>query len=86
MQTLRKPPTTLLDELCLMQEWAGILLPDLACLRNMSRGVMAYAALLIQEGHPQEAEALIRTAPVPGEQLGATSRLIIDLLVADTLG
>ena len=85
LQTLRKPPTTLLDELCLMQEWAGILLPDLACLRNMSRGVMAYAALLIQEGHPQEAEALIRTAPVAGEQLGATSRLIIDLLVADAM-
>jgi hypothetical protein len=82
---LRKPPTTLLDELCLVQEWAGILLPDLAPMRNMSRGVMAYAALLIKEGHPQEAEVLVRTAPVAGVQLGAAGRLIIDLLVADAM-
>jgi len=82
---LRKPPTTLLDELCLVQEWAGILLPDLAPMRNMSRGVMAYAALLIKEGHPQEAEALIRTAPVAAVQVGAAGRLIIDLLVADAM-
>ena len=54
-------------------------------MRNMSRGVMAYAALLITEGRPQEAEALIRTAPVAGAQLGATSRLLIELLVADSM-
>jgi hypothetical protein len=79
---LRKSPTTLLDELCLVEEWAGTLLPDLAPMRNMSRGVMAYAALLIKEGHPREAEALIRTAPIASEQVGATSRLLIELLVA----
>ena len=67
------------------RDWAGALLPDLARMRNMSRGIMAYAALLIKEGHPQEAEALIRTAPVAGVQLGATSRIVIDLLVADAM-
>jgi hypothetical protein len=83
--SLEKPPTTLREELSLIARWAAILLPDLACMRNVSRGVMAYAALLIKEGHPEEAETLIRMAPIGGEQVGAASRTLIDLLVANAM-
>jgi hypothetical protein len=82
---LRNSPRTLLDELQVIMEWEGTLLPDLAIMRNMTRGIMAYAALRIHEDHPQQAEELIRTAPIAGAQIGANSRSVIDLLLADAM-
>jgi hypothetical protein len=82
LATLHPPPDTLLLEMQAVKEWAGVLLPDLSKMRNMTRGIMAYSRLLIQEGHPQEAEKLIQTSGVPGAQVGADCRLVIELLVA----
>jgi hypothetical protein len=82
LAALHPRPDTLLLEMQAVKGWAGMLLADLSKMRNMTRGIMAYSRLLIREGHPQEAEELIRTAPVPGAQFGSDCRLVIELLVA----
>jgi hypothetical protein len=79
---LRRTPDTLLGEMGQISVAAGQLLPHLAMLRRQTRVVVAYSSLLIQEGRKDEAADLLRTAPIPGTQLGARSSTFIELLVA----
>lgn len=80
--SLNKKPTTLVGEMAAVAITAGALLPDLARMRQLTRCATARARQLAREGHRDEAEILLRTAPVPASQMAMNSRSLIELMVA----
>ena len=80
------PPHRLAEQVEQTGIAAGVLLPDLATYRNLTRASIGYARLLIEEGHPDAARPFIDTWQTLSRQLTDDSFTLIDVLVAGALG
>ena len=81
-QGMLRDPETFVEEISRIARMAGILLPDLAQFRRMMRGVVAYSKLLVEEGNHGESTAILREVRAPPLILGASSKTLIELLLA----
>ncbi len=64
---------------------ASIMLPDLSAYRNLARASVAYAKVLIAEGHRDEARAFIEAWQPLSIQVADDSFTLIDILVAGAI-
>ena len=79
------PPRRLIELVQRVAVAAGVLLPDLAGHRNLSRASRSYAKLLIAEGRPEEAIPFLEAwHPLTGH-LARDSFTLIDVLVVGAL-
>ena len=78
-------PTSLLQEISEIALIAGVLLPDLAHLRNLARTTVFYGELLANEGRREEADLFLNAYRRFVPQLSRDSFTLIDVLVVGAI-
>ncbi len=83
--TIMGPPQSLIEQIEQKSLASGTLLPDLSAYRSLARASLAYAKLLIQEGHPDEARPFIDAWQPLCVQVTDDSFTLLDILVAGSI-
>ena len=79
------PPKRMGDQIRRMSLSASILLPDMACVRNLARLSIAYAHMLGEEGRVEEAKRFLEVPEKLGVWASKDAFTLIEMLVAGAL-
>jgi len=79
------PPTGLEDYVNRIALVLSTLLPDLGPIRHLSKSILAYGLQVAEQGQHAESAELTRDITVLASKMGADSRSVIELLVADRI-